>query len=134
MTQGPTRRTVLLATGAVALVAGCGGGGDDSGSSPSVASPGQELAKTSDIPVGGGTIFKDEGVVVTQPTQGEFKAFTNICTHQRCPVASVSGGTVNCSCHGSKFAIADGAVTSPPATQPLPEKKITVEGDSIRLV
>jgi nitrite reductase/ring-hydroxylating ferredoxin subunit len=133
MTQGPTRRTVLLATGAVALVAGCGAGGDDSGSSPSVA-PGQELAKTSDIPVGGGTIFKDEGVVVTQPTQGEFKAFTNICTHQRCPVAGVSDGTINCSCHGSKFAITDGAVINPPATKPLPEKKITVEGDSIRLV
>ncbi|MER5213362.1 Rieske (2Fe-2S) protein [Streptomyces sp. NPDC002838] len=132
MTQGPTRRTVLLATGAAALVAGCGDRGDDSGASPSV-SPGQELAKTSDIPVGGGTIFKDEGVVVTQPAQGEFKAFTNICTHQRCPVASVSDGTINCTCHGSKFSIADGAVTSPPATKPLPEKKITVEGDSIRL-
>ncbi|GCB50596.1 Rieske (2Fe-2S) protein [Streptomyces sp. NL15-2K] len=132
MTQGPTRRTVLLATGAVALVAGCGGGGDDSGASPSVA-PAQELAKTSDIPVGGGVIFKDEGVVVTQPTQGEFKAFTNICAHQRCPVAGVSDGTINCSCHGSKFAIADGAVTNPPATKPLPEKKIAVEGDSIRL-
>jgi Rieske Fe-S protein len=132
MTQGPTRRTVLLATGAAALVAGCGGGGDDSGASPSV-SPGQELAKTSDIPVGGGTILKDEGVVVTQPAQGEFKAFTNICTHQRCPVAGVSDGTINCSCHGSRFAITDGAVTNPPATKPLPEKKITVEGDSIRL-
>jgi nitrite reductase/ring-hydroxylating ferredoxin subunit len=97
------------------------------------ASAGTELAKTSDIPVGGGKIFKDEKVVVTQPKEGEFKAFTNICTHQQCPVASVSGGTINCTCHGSKFKIADGSVAHPPATKPLAEKQITVDGNSIRL-
>jgi nitrite reductase/ring-hydroxylating ferredoxin subunit len=133
MTQGPTRRTVLLATGATALTVGCSEYGDDndSGSSTAEASAGQELAKTGDIPVGGGKIFADEKIVVTQPTEGEFKAFSNICTHQRCPVANVSGGTINCSCHGSKFSITDGAVQNPPATQPLPEKQIKVSGDSI---
>jgi nitrite reductase/ring-hydroxylating ferredoxin subunit len=135
MTDSPTRRTILLAAGAAgaaALTAGCGEYGDDSGSSSS-ASSGQELARTADIPVGGGKIFADEKVVVTQPTKGEFKAFSNICTHQRCPVANVSDGTVNCSCHGSRFAIADGSVTHPPATEPLPERQITVQGDTIRL-
>ncbi|KOG43459.1 Rieske (2Fe-2S) protein [Streptomyces resistomycificus] len=136
MTQGPTRRTVLLATGAAALTAGCSEYGDDSdsGSSSSVAaSAGQEVAKTGDIPVGGGKIFADEKIVVTQPKEGEFKAFSNICTHQRCPVASVSDGTINCSCHGSKFSIADGSVDNPPATKPLPERQIKVSGDSITL-
>jgi nitrite reductase/ring-hydroxylating ferredoxin subunit len=136
MTNRPTRRTFLLATGATgaaALVAGCSEYGDDNDSSSSDASPGQELAKTSDIPVGGGKIFKDEKVVVTQPKEGEFKAFSNICTHQRCPVANVEGGTINCNCHGSKFRITDGSVAHPPAPRPLPEKKITVDGNSIRL-
>lgn len=134
MTQGPTRRTVLLATGAAALTAGCGEYGDESASSSvSAGSPGQELATTADIPVGGGKIFKDEQVVVTQPKEGEFKAFTSICTHQQCPVANVKGGTINCTCHGSKFDITDGSVASPPATRPLAEKKITVTGNSIRL-
>ena len=134
MTPDPTRRTVLLVTGAAALLVGCSEYGDDEGdSSEENASPGQELAKTSDIPVGGGTIFKDEKIVVTQPKEGEFKAFTNICTHQQCPVANVDGGTINCTCHGSKFSITDGSVANPPATQPLAEKKITVQGDSIRL-
>ncbi|WP_155055517.1 Rieske (2Fe-2S) protein [Streptomyces blattellae] len=128
MTPDPTRRTVLLATGAAALLVGCGDSGDDEGTSP-----GQELAKTTDIPVGGGTIFKDEKVVVTQPKEGDFKAFSNICTHQQCPVASVSGGTINCTCHGSKFSIEDGSVRHPPATKALPAKQITVDGDSIRL-
>jgi nitrite reductase/ring-hydroxylating ferredoxin subunit len=133
MTQGPTRRTVLLATGAAALTVGCSEYGDDndSGSSSVEASAGQELAKTGAIPVGGGKIFPDEKIVVTQPKEGEFKAFSNICTHQQCPVANVSGGTINCTCHGSKFSITDGAVENPPATKPLPAKQIKVSGDSI---
>ncbi|MBD0838124.1 MULTISPECIES: Rieske (2Fe-2S) protein [unclassified Streptomyces] len=133
MTNRPTRRTVLLATGAAALVTGCSEYGDDNDDSSSNASPGQELATTSDIPVGGGTIFKDEEIVVTQPKEGEFKAFSSICTHQRCTVANVADGTINCTCHGSKFNITDGSVANPPATKPLPEKKVTVEGNSIRL-
>jgi nitrite reductase/ring-hydroxylating ferredoxin subunit len=135
MTQDPTRRSILLATGAAALAVGCSeyGGDDDSGSSSVAASAGQELAKTGDIPVGGGTIFKDEKIVVTQPTEGEFKAFSNICTHQQCPVANVSDGTINCTCHGSKFKITDGSVANPPATKPLAEKQIKVTGDSITL-
>lgn len=143
MTNRPTRRTILIATGAAgatALVVGCGDSGDGGDSTPTsttTVSPGQEgrqLTTTDDIPVGGGKIFKSEEVVVTQPQDGEFKAFSAICTHQRCTVASVSEGTINCPCHGSRFSITDGAVANPPATQPLPEKKITVDGNSIRLV
>jgi Rieske Fe-S protein len=134
MTHPPTRRTVLLATGAAALLAGCGDSGDgSSGEAPAGDSPGQELAKTTDVPVGGGVILKDEQIVVTQPREGDFRAFSAICTHQRCPVANVEAGTINCTCHGSKFRITDGTVTSPPATRALPERKITVEGNSIRL-
>ncbi|MDQ0712359.1 Rieske Fe-S protein [Streptomyces luteogriseus] len=145
MTYETTRRTVLLATGATgaaALVAACGGGGDDSGSA-STGSPtgdgatsgpaGQVLANIDEIPMGGGKIFKDEEIVVTQPEQGQFKAFSAICTHQRCTVSTVSDGTINCPCHGSKFRIADGAVAHGPATRPLPAEKITVEGNSVRL-
>ncbi|MFF4033298.1 Rieske (2Fe-2S) protein [Streptomyces sviceus] len=134
MTQSPTRRTILLATGAATLTVGCSEYGDensDSGSSSVQA--GTELAKTSEIPVGGGKIFKDEKVVVTQPKKGEFKAFSDICTHQGCQVSSVSGGTINCPCHGSKFNITDGSVANPPANRPLPEKQIKVSGDSIQL-
>ncbi|MFF4058144.1 Rieske (2Fe-2S) protein [Streptomyces sp. NPDC001668] len=135
MTHSPTRRTLLLATGAVPLTVGCSKYGDsgDSGSSSVEASAGTELAKTSEIPVGGGKIFKDEKVVVTQPKKGEFKAFSNICTHQGCAVTSVSGGTINCPCHGSKFNITDGSVANPPAAEPLPEQRIKVSGDSIEL-
>jgi Rieske Fe-S protein len=134
MTHSPTRRTVLLTTGATALTVGCGEyGNENSDSGSSSVQAGTELAKTSEIPVGGGKIFKDEKVVVTQPKEGEFKAFSDICTHQGCQVTSVSGGTINCPCHGSKFHIADGSVANPPANKPLPEKQIKVSGDSIQL-
>jgi Rieske Fe-S protein len=134
MTHSSTRRTILLATGAATLAVGCGEyGNENSDSGSSSVQAGTELAKTSEIPVGGGKIFKDEKVVVTQPTKGEFKAFSDICTHQGCQVTSVSGGTINCPCHGSKFHITDGSVANPPADKPLPEKQIRVTGDSIEL-
>ncbi len=71
--------------------------------------------------------------MVTQPAAGEFKAFSSKCTHMGCAVSSVSDGTINCPCHGSKFDVATGAVKTGPATTPLPATAITVEGDSISL-
>jgi Rieske Fe-S protein len=87
-------------------------------------------AKVADIPVGGGKIFPDAQTVITQPEQGEFKAFDSICTHQACPVASVTD-TINCDCHGSKYSINDGSVVNPPAPNPLPAKTINVDGDTL---
>jgi Rieske Fe-S protein len=102
--------------------AGAGGGGG-----------GEALAKTSDIEVGGGEIFTDQKVVVTQPKSGEFKCFTAVCSHQGCIVSDVSGGTINCACHGSQYSIEDGSVVTGPATFPLAAEPISVSGDEITL-
>ncbi|WP_223167500.1 Rieske (2Fe-2S) protein [Nonomuraea sp. SYSU D8015] len=91
------------------------------------------LADTSDIPEGGGKVFEAQKIVVVQPTAGDFKAFSAVCTHAGCTVASVQNKTINCPCHGSKFSIEDGSPTAGPASDPLEEKKITVDGDKIRL-
>ncbi|MFD9907268.1 Rieske (2Fe-2S) protein [Streptomyces sp. NPDC059063] len=144
--RGPARRTVVTAVGAAGLaaaLAACGSDDDKDSSEPAGEASDKEqggggaggavLARTADIPVGGGKIFKDEGVVVTQPTKGEFKAFSNRCTHKQCPVTSVAGGTINCPCHGSKFDIADGSVKQNPAPKPLPAAEISVEGGEIKL-
>ncbi|MFF8195467.1 Rieske (2Fe-2S) protein [Streptomyces bobili] len=153
-TSGPARRTVVAAAGvaglAVALTA-CGGSDDDSsgaadtsgsagatGGSASAstgggAAAGAALTTTADIPEGGGKVFDDQKVVVVQPTAGEFKAYSAVCTHSGCAVKSIADGVINCPCHNSNFSVTDGSVKSGPATKPLPAVQITVSGDSITL-
>ncbi|MEV2254043.1 Rieske (2Fe-2S) protein [Streptomyces sp. NPDC050147] len=145
----PSRRTVLAAGGVVALTAGCSKYGDEgaqpeppkSQSQPPSKSGGkdepppqaEELAKTSDVPVGGGKVIKDKKIVVTQPEDGDFKAFSAVCTHSGCLVGEVTDGTINCACHGSKYRVADASVADGPAPRPLPARNITVTGNSITL-
>lgn len=88
------------------------------------------LVQSADVPEGGGVILADAQVVVTQPKAGQFKCFSAICTHAGCPVSDVTD-TINCTCHGSQFSITDGSVVTPPATQPLPDVAIKVEGGAI---
>lgn len=151
-TPHPSRRALFTGAGAVgaaALLAACSdnpGPAATSGTSPAAspsdggaASPSPDatdpdfVAKTSEIPVGGGKVFADMGVVVTQPVAGTFKGFSSTCTHMGCPLANVAKGTINCNCHFSKFSIKDGSVAGPPATKPLPPVEITVTGSDITL-
>jgi Rieske Fe-S protein len=144
-----SRRAVVAGVGGVAaagLLTACGGATPAPAPAPAAPAPaapsaepsaeksgGATLAAASSIPVGGGTVFADKDVVVTQPTAGEYKAFSATCTHQGCKVKSVADGVIVCPCHGSKFAIADGSVASGPAKSPLPAKSVTEEGGSIVL-
>jgi Rieske Fe-S protein len=139
---GETTRRAALAgagfAGLAATLAACGGGSSSS-SSPSSGS-GQAgnsgsaaLASTSEIPVGGGKVFSAEKVVVTQPTAGDFKAFSAICTHLGCLVDKVASGTIDCPCHGSKYSVKNGSVVSGPAPKPLPAQAIKVAGGKIKL-
>ncbi|MFC1419451.1 Rieske (2Fe-2S) protein [Streptacidiphilus cavernicola] len=153
------RRTVLAGVGVVGIAtaltacgssssttsagsgagAGAGAGATSGAAAPSSAAAGgaagggTALGATKDVPVGGGKVFAAEKVVVTQPTAGEFKAFTAICTHMGCTVGSVSGGTINCPCHGSQYHIADGSVARGPAPSALAPETITVANGEITL-
>ncbi|WP_217209627.1 Rieske (2Fe-2S) protein [Streptomyces sp. AC550_RSS872] len=154
--SGPSRRTVVAAVGAAGLAAAltaCGSDDDASGSATEQGAPagggasteagggssteagggGAALAKTADIPEGSGKVFSDEKVVVSQPTAGDYKAFSTICTHQNCPMTDLKEDTLSCACHGSQFSVLDGSVKKGPATQPLAAKEISVAGDSITL-
>src|SRR4051794_14697051 len=81
----------LAAAGAARPRARRGRGGDAVSSAASAAS---QAIKAADIPVGGGKVFDRLKVVVTQPTAGDFKAFTAICTHQGCTVQDVANGVI----------------------------------------
>ncbi|GEL16781.1 QcrA and Rieske domain-containing protein [Pseudonocardia asaccharolytica] len=129
------RRTVVklgIAAGCGSLV-GCVTYGQGQQTPPAQPAAGQTLVAAADVPVGGGVILADRGIVVTQPAAGEFRAFSSTCTHQGCTVAKVGGGTIDCPCHGSRFDVASGAPVAGPAPRPLPQQAITVEGGSIRV-
>ena len=154
-----TRRGVLAGVGLVGLagaVSACTSSGSPAGTSggayggayggtaaapsaPAASTPAaagngaSALAATSEIPVGSGKIFTPEKVVVTQPVSGDFKAFSAVCTHMGCIVSQISGGTIDCPCHGSQFSIKDGSVVSGPAPSPLAAETIKVSGRSIIL-
>jgi Rieske Fe-S protein len=113
-------------TGAAGATSAASGGG-------STGSAANMLATTSEIPVGSGKIFTAEKVVVTQPTAGDFKAFSAVCTHMGCTVSQIANGTIDCPCHGSQYSIKNGAVVAGPAPAPLPAKAIKVSGTSITL-
>ncbi|MFE2142567.1 Rieske (2Fe-2S) protein [Streptomyces sp. NPDC059456] len=123
--NAPAAPPADAAGGAAGAGAGAGAGGGGGG--------GKTLAQTSEIPVGGGKVFKDQKVVVTQPMAGQFKAFSATCTHQGCSVATVTDGNIVCPCHQSLFKISDGTVAGGPAKSPLAAAKIAVEGDKITL-
>ncbi len=91
------------------------------------------MAQVSDIPVGGGVILAEPAVVITQPTEGDVKAFTAICTHQGCLVSEVVDNEIVCPCHGSRFSATDGSVIDGPATQGLQAAGVAVEGGSVVL-
>lgn len=99
----------------------------------SAASSGEVLTTTGDVPVGSGVILADAEIVVTQPIKGQFKAYTNVCTHQGCALESISPAGIRCPCHGSVFDVATGEPTAGPATSSLTEVPLSVEGDEITL-
>ncbi|MFE5975819.1 Rieske (2Fe-2S) protein [Streptomyces sp. NPDC055893] len=131
--SGVARRTVVAAAGGAGLAAAltaCGGGGTND---KAEAVEGEMLARTADIPVGGGKVLADKGVVITQPKAGEFLAFSSKCTHAGCAVSGVKDGVIVCPCHQSHFDMSDGSVKSGPAGSPLPPTPIQVVGDAISL-
>ena len=146
----PSRRSILAVAavvGTAGLVGACGGGEDpaaeasstpigttESPTAPSSAPPaagGQALTPTADVPVGSGVILADAKVVVTQPTAGEFRAFSSTCTHMGCQVSGFADDRITCPCHSSSFSISDGSPRGGPARAPLKEVAVEVDGSNV---
>lgn len=156
-----TRRSVIgttAALGGAAALAACGSSGGSSGgtttagassaasssptasattsagsatSTPAATPSGTVLAKTADVPVGGGVLVKDQKVVVVQATAGRFTAVSAVCTHRGCTVQAPADGVIHCKCHGSQYGL-DGSVKQGPADQPLAAVPVVAAGGEVR--
>ena len=124
----PSRRSVMRSVGLAGAVTAIGSSAaltsacssEDEGQAPTE----EASLPTSDVPVGSGTVI-DDTYVITQPAEGEFYAFSSVCTHQGCQITRVTDEAIICPCHSSNFSLTTGEVLSGPADEPLPEYEIT---------
>lgn len=93
---------------------------------------GTQVAKLSDVPVGGSSSATLNGkpIILAQPSAGNVVAFSAICTHQACTVNS-GGATLHCPCHGSTYNAFTGQNTGGPAPSPLPAIAVTVSDGAV---
>lgn len=61
---------------------------------------------------------------------GRLYAFDDECTHEECPLSLgiVEDDQIECDCHGAMFDLRTGAVTSPPATEPITVYPVEIDG------
>lgn len=125
-------RRATLVTGAVAsgaLLASCAEG-DSNVTAPEGT---VEVGSASAVGVGKATRLTHGSttVIVSQPSAGEYKAFSTVCTHQGCQVQVQDSNRIVCPCHGSEYAVADGSVVHGPAESPLTSYPVQVKGGKI---
>jgi nitrite reductase/ring-hydroxylating ferredoxin subunit len=91
---------------------------------------GRPLAAVAAIPDGGGLIRRSPAVVLVR-AGSRVHAFSAVCPHQGCLVDRVTAASIDCPCHGSRFATATGAVLAGPATRPLTRVPVTVRNGEV---
>lgn len=128
-------RRALLTTGVAGLALTATGCSVYGKKQPAAADPGAGtvIGKAADVPVGGSKVFPEAKVIVSQPSAGQYVAFSAVCTHQGCTVNRIDGAEAVCPCHGSKFKVADGSVANGPASSPLSSVTVKVSGDDLVL-
>jgi nitrite reductase/ring-hydroxylating ferredoxin subunit len=130
-----TRRQVLRAAGFTALAPASGGVLAGCGPEPTreatVADDGTLSVAAADTPVGGATYYGGAEVVVTQPTEGDYRAFDATCPHQGCATSSFDDGVLVCPCHGSQFDPSSGEVVRGPAETGLTARTAILDGTDV---
>ncbi|MFF2806880.1 Rieske (2Fe-2S) protein [Streptomyces sp. NPDC058000] len=134
MSAFPDRRTVLRGTALAGIAcfgaAACAAGEQGSGARPSSDAP-VELGPAAEVPVGGAKLYAAQRLLVSQPTKGEFKCFSSVCTHMGGTLNKIEKGQAVCPLHGSHFEVATGKVAQGPASSPLEEVPVKVKGGKL---
>jgi cytochrome b6-f complex iron-sulfur subunit len=123
MSEGPSRRRVVLPRGATGLAAGSLGLLAALARSvvPDVLYEAPRrfpIGRPEEYPPDSVTLLADHRVFVFRTAEG-FHAISAVCTHLGCNVNHEEGRGFVCPCHGSTYD-EDGAVKSGPAAWPLP--------------
>ena len=130
-----SRRQVLRAAGVAALAPATAGVlsacGPERSREATVATDGSVSVPAADTPVGGATYYGDAQLVVTQPAEGDFRAFDATCPHQGCATSDVDDGVLVCPCHGSRFDPSTGEVVQGPAETGLAARSVTLDGSDL---
>lgn len=98
---------------------------------PASGSSGRLLVALAKVPRGGGLVLQGPAIVLTRTGAGDLHAFSAVCTHQGCTVATVADGTIDCPCHGSRFDATTGSVRAGPASRALPPVAVTVRSGNV---
>ncbi|MEW6637367.1 MAG: Rieske (2Fe-2S) protein [Actinomycetota bacterium] len=114
---------------------GSGGAGTTAAAEPPEAQTqaGGAIARVSEVDPGSAVKFQDGGqpAVLVHLEDGDFVAYSAVCTHQQCTV-DYRDGQLACPCHGSVFDPANGgAVVNPPAQRPLPEIPVEIRDGEV---
>lgn len=90
-------------------------------------------AKLSELPVNSGMVFRfgDKPGIVIHTPDGQFKAFSAICTHLDCTVQFRQDlKHIWCACHNGHYDLNGKNIAGPPP-RPLEEFKVFVRGEDV---
>ncbi|CAM5325701.1 MULTISPECIES: Rieske (2Fe-2S) protein [Streptomyces] len=130
MSAHPLSRRTVLRGAALVPAAGLGAAAcaaPDDGRAEGPAEP-VELGAADAVEKGGAEIFREHHVVVSRSEEGEYRAFSAVCTHRQCPLHKIKGTVSTCTCHGSRFDVTTGEVLEGPAVAPLTELDVSTDG------
>jgi len=135
-----SRRSVLgttvlgsaAALGSVMTLAACSGT-DEPTAVPSASGTGTEVLALSKLPVGSEAQVQvaKEQVLLYRPDEKTVLAYSAICTHAGCTVATSDQQQFHCPCHDSVFSATDGSVVSGPAPRALERYAAKITGDKV---
>lgn len=92
-----------------------------------------KAGKVGDIAKDSGEIirFGNKPVILIRQTDGEFKAFSAVCTHLDCTVQYRKDlGVIWCACHNGKYDLSGRNISGPPP-RPLDPYRVTIQGEEV---
>ncbi|MDG4860758.1 Rieske (2Fe-2S) protein [Streptomyces sp. T-3] len=132
--QPAARRTVLkgaaLAGTAGLGVAACSTESKVGHAEPLPTAP-VDLGAADEVPAGGAKLYREQRLLVNRTNDDKYTAFSAQCTHAGCVLDKIEKDEGNCPCHHSRFNVKTGEVVKGPATVPLPEIPVRVEGGKL---